>query len=297
MKNPTQTSSDQITFLVFKESLASRTFQIPVSWISRLGLIVCALCFLTFVSLGVAIRNYRLAHLGNPQKAIELERELKEVRTKLETKITELSQSLANAPKVQPSAALAPPADTSAKSQPAPIPAPAPVPAPIVASEYPSLTMLPMINPVPLTPPQELTIEIGQPEAIFKKNSLHVHFSIQYTKTDSGNQQGRIVILAKGPETLMGYPDGLFSTRQNQNSWIDYTKGEYFSVSRFRAVDAEFGPLASADLIKEVEALVFGTEGQLLLIQKIIPTKNGKSKTQSQSPSQPQQPPQENPTQ
>ncbi|MGZ3708165.1 MAG: hypothetical protein ACXWPM_04980 [Bdellovibrionota bacterium] len=56
-------------------------------------------------------------------------------------------------------------------------------------------------------------------------------------------------------------------------SLIAPDKGEFFSVSRYREVKADFGPVRSQDSLKDVEILIIASNGQILIDQKLQPQK------------------------
>src|SRR6185295_18743666 len=92
-----------------------------------------------------------------------------------------------------------------------------------------------------------------------------------------GNQQGRIVILARGPATVVAYPEQAFNPGSSP-ALIAPERGEYFSVSRYRETRAEFTGFANTDVLKEVEILIFGSpagasdeSGFELLIHQRVP--------------------------
>jgi hypothetical protein len=98
--------------------------------------------------------------------------------------------------------------------------------------------------------------------------TFKVDFEIQYVGTDHGSQQGRIIVLARGPNALFAYPQGVLS-RAGTESLISPKQGEYFSVSRFREVKAEFTDVKGSGAIQDVEILIMSLEGQLLFYQKL----------------------------
>ncbi|MGZ3708164.1 MAG: hypothetical protein ACXWPM_04975, partial [Bdellovibrionota bacterium] len=50
-------------------------------------------------------------------------------------------------------------------------------------------------GPIPIT--------IQAPRVQWSGGKLRVKFALQYVKEDKGNQQGRIIVIARGPETVM----------------------------------------------------------------------------------------------
>jgi hypothetical protein len=113
-----------------------------------------------------------------------------------------------------------------------------------------------------------LPIQIDRPQASWRGRNLHVTFNIQYVKDDGGNQQGRILILAQGQDRILAYPDNLFAPGA-QGAVGNWQKGEYFSVSRFRAVQADLGSFDKRDSVETVEALLVDSQGNLLMKSEI----------------------------
>jgi hypothetical protein len=121
-------------------------------------------------------------------------------------------------------------------------------------------------------PAGEVPITLGAPSARWNGKNLAVRFNLQYVSKNPGGQQGRIVILARGPGAMLAHPAEVFQ-EVGKDILLNPNKGEYFSVSRYRETKADFGPIASKDSIKEVEVLVLSSTGQLLIHENIIPGK------------------------
>ena len=173
----------------------------------------------------------------------------------------------------------------TAVAQVAPQPVAAPVPVPItVPQPIPTVTVT--FTPEPasaVSSPKELSknvpnttaagesalaIGIDAPKITWVGKSLRVHFAIAYVRDDRGNQQGHIVVLARGPAALLAYPDEVLNMADTENLIVP-AKGEYFSVSRFREVNAEFPPVRNQKEIREVETLIYDSDGHLLIHRKI----------------------------
>lgn len=272
-------SEEYLNILVFKENHSSRAFQVPLGWISRLGIALTFLVALTLLSSVFAIRFFRMAHRASPARVLELEQELSGLKD---------SYRLLEAKTLAPPEAKTSPVTVSLPKTPeatAPVPPAPPPPAQSADSVSPTAPLttagglfssLPLLAQTALgriPDPASLPIRLSTAETRWQGKSLIVKFSIQYVKNDTGNQQGRIVILARGPETLLAYPDGVMAPT-SALSLVQPDHGEYFSVSRFRGVEAEFGPVASKNSLKMVEALIFNSAGQLILAEK-IPVKGG----------------------
>lgn len=240
--------ADDIHFLVFKDNLSPRTFRVSLGWISRLGLVFSIILSVTFLASGLAIRNYYLAKTANPIKVQDLEREIGELKNankSLETK-------LAAPPQQSAQQAAQPPAQTAGSIE---------APPQGVSTLFKSATQLPA---------DSVPIQMVQTTATWKNKTLNVHFNIQYTKGDGGNQQGHILILARGPNTLLAYPEGVMNN-SNETSLFNPDAGEYFSVSRFRETTAEFGPVDKPSMITEVNAILFDLKGNILQFARIKP--------------------------
>jgi hypothetical protein len=106
--------------------------------------------------------------------------------------------------------------------------------------------------------------------------SLQVNFNLQYNATDGGSQQGRILVLARGPQTLLAYPQGVF-TRAGSDSLVGQKQGEYFSVSRFREVKADFEQAKGVGQLLDAEILIISLEGEIIFYQKVPIPQNPES--------------------
>ena len=119
-------------------------------------------------------------------------------------------------------------------------------------------------------PPSDLPFIVQTPKVTWKGQTLLVRFALQYVKDDQGTQQGKIVILARSPNSIHAYPDDLLNL-PGKSTLISPERGEFFSVSRFREVRADFGPLSAGETISLIEILIFDTLGKTLTYQTITP--------------------------
>jgi hypothetical protein len=113
-------------------------------------------------------------------------------------------------------------------------------------------------------------IKIQVPKANGKDTQMTVSFTIQYLK-NQGSQRGKIVILAKGADAWVGYPNGVLPSGAMSETQIRPDRGEPFSVSRFREVRAEIKGIANLEGIREVQVMIYGSNKKILLQQSIIP--------------------------
>ena len=279
-KNNTLKKIDEITVLVFKDNESARTFRVSLGWISRLGFLVSLLVGSALLSSFFALKFYRLARKTAPTRVIDLEQELSQLKAtnkQLESRVLQAPPALAT----QSAAPVA---------QPAPPVAPVVAPLPVQASTggIPLFSALPRNIQDVSTQTANLPITVSTAKVRLNGKSLRVTFNLQYTSTDGGSQQGRIIILARGTSALLAYPDGVIN-RAGTESLVAAEKGEYFSVSRFREVNAEFDQLRTSGQIIEAEILILNIENQLIFYQK-VPISGTSSNTQKPKKSAENQP-------
>lgn len=268
--------NDDLTVLVFKDNSVARTFKVPLGWISRLGLIVGIVTAVAVLGIFLSTRFYFLARQasksGDPSYVQALESENSDLKTNLKQAQTATAvQTTA----VGPAPAPAPTVTVTVTATPAAVaPPPAAEPAqPLVMSMAagPGFTALPS-NIIPAF--TDSPISIYEPKVKWAGRSssatLKVQFFIQYTREDKGNQQGRIILLARGPQTVVSYPPGVLNGPDN-SSLIAPDNGEYFSVSHVREVKTDFGPFKSSKEITSVEVFLVSADQKLLVHQILKP--------------------------
>jgi hypothetical protein len=265
--------NDDLTVLVFKDNSVARTFRVPLHWISRLGLTVGILTAIAVLGVFLSGRFYwsarqsaKSADLGYLQQLehenSDLRSNLKQAQSLSQNQATAVTQNAPAAPIPTVTVTVTPAVEHAAEPQ-KPL-VQAPVAATIIGTAGPVFSALPSSITADLT---NSPITLYEPHVKWINHTLKVNFFIQYTKEDKGNQQGRIILLARGPETVMAYPTGIFNPG-GQPSLIDPQHGEYFSVSRIREVKADF---KSANLLNEVEIILLSTDGKLLVHEFLKP--------------------------
>lgn len=256
---------NDLTVMVFGKHREARTFTVSPSWFSRLGLLLCVMGVFSIISSGLAFRFYRQAALSEPWRVQELEQKLAEALDTQKNKTTT-------------------PTETSIPNTSTPH-------VPVAESHTTALTQnqkeilftgLPV--PAPRASPTELAIEVVDLKSEWGGKFLNVHFNLRYIKGDGGNQQGRILLLARGNSHVSVYPNGALNPADS-SSLIAPEKGEYFSVSRFREVKARFGP-AAHDEFQAVEILLLTTDGEILFHQTVKPQETKAAPPQSATPAQ-----------
>jgi hypothetical protein len=257
--------SDKVTVLVFKDNYAARTFQVSLSWINRLGILLGIFLTSTLVSVYLAVKYYRMNLVSISNRG---------------TEFTLANRSLAPLPIPVP----APPNSSESLTQKRATPLPtatASAPSPIANTSpaHPGIYQFSAfsessVGPVPAI--TDLPFTIQAPQMTWKGTSLIIHFALQYIKDDQENQQGRIVILARSPESIRAYPNGILSL-PGTPTLIRPERGEFFSVSRFREVKANFGPIAPKEVISAIEIFIFNSDGKILTYQSLTPPPRKKS--------------------
>jgi hypothetical protein len=261
-KSPTnapQPATDAIHFLVFRDHLPSKAFAISSRWIDRLGWGVGILTLVTVASLLYAARSYRLTRDVDPSHLRDLESQIATLQASLEA-----AKNASVAPIAPPPPAVPPPATDAA----------APVASAPITPAIPA-TSLADFAQMPTRPAAELAFSLASKSLKWRGSTLNLKFKIEYTRGDGGNQQGRIVLVARGPRQISGYPRTLFET--DKPIQILASRGEYFSVSRSRPVNADFGPFTARNEIDYVDVLIFDLQDQLLFFERMKPTANSSS--------------------
>ncbi len=251
---------NRITVLVFKDHLAARAFHVPIRWVSQLGALIGLFLIFSTLMCVFAGRYYRMA--SKTQAA--------ETQAPLLAPVNSLSLSQQKAQN-QPAEAGSTMPDQLETQTPSPN-------SPNEANLNPESQSQPLqgilftglstagTQATPIPDPSSLAFSIRNPRYSWQNGTLQVRFALQYTRSDRGSQQGKIIVLARGPSTLLSFPSGTLNPT-GMTTLIDYSKGEFFSVSRFREGVATFSSLPSKSLVKEIEILILSKSGELLLHQ------------------------------
>ncbi len=232
-----------------------------MSWFFGFGSGLLGLLGFTALSLLLAGKFYRDSRQSTPFQVQALESELQSLRTAHQ--LLEEKQA-ATPPPPAPAAVTAAPTPT-APAEPAET-----LTGATSSSVIPSTVQL---TPLKSLGPSSLqSVRISNLKIFWQSKVLHVEFGLHYALNDQGHQQGRILLVARGPATLLSHPAGVLN-KAGSNTLFAPEKGEFFSVSRYREVKAEFGPLPAqiegAPSIQEVEIFIFSQNGdQVLIYQK-----------------------------
>ncbi|MEN9722507.1 MAG: hypothetical protein RJB38_493 [Pseudomonadota bacterium] len=249
--------------LIFQDGLSARSFTVPLTWITRLGWTLGACVIVTFLALASSFHFWRISKSAQPERLRELEQQ---IRTLGEAQTQEVP---APAPSVAtcavPAAVEAPPTSSGASKL-----------SPVAPTqEHFRLYSAQFNGELPIIARPALPIEIRAPLVQWQGKRLKVQFDIGYIGKEWGNQQGRIVVIARGPGALISYPSG--TLRSADSSFlIDPEQGEFFSVSRFRQTKVEFPAIDTP--IRSAEILLFGIDSldgkQKLLMRESLAVPN-----------------------
>jgi len=237
-----KTPSDRLTLLVFKDNRSPRTFQISLRWLSRVGFLTVGLALITLIAVLFALRfYYRSQRMNSGAPDFNHVKELED----------EISALKSQKPQLAPGSGPIPTVTVTAMPR---------TGNGMLFSALPSTV-------TPLSPGENPSIAMQNLRSRWQGKKLLVSFDLQYSGPEGGNQSGHIVIIARGPSTLFTYPSGVLNP-SDQGSLINPEHGEYFSVSHFRQTNAEFAAPDRTSL-QDLQILIFGSEGKLLLDQKV----------------------------
>lgn len=254
--------------LVFQDGLASRNFEVPVRWFSQMGWILGGSILVTAFSLGMALHIWRQSHLSQPERLKELEQQIQGLEIQL--------SQVAKQPAPAPSAMAAEPEPTEVTAQ-------AEKPAPAVTVTVTATPSLPQINlfaakststeaqsalhftafppsvkgEIPWVARPSVPVEITPPQIQWQGRKLKLNFQVRYVGPEGKGQQGRIIVVARGPEALIGYPNGVLAPAGSP-FLVNPDQGEYFSVTKMRPTNAAFPSVDSP--ISTVEVMLIGTD-------------------------------------
>jgi hypothetical protein len=103
-----------------------------------------------------------------------------------------------------------------------------------------------------------IQLTLSQVKASLNVLRLYQEFDVRLGGRLTGrSQQGRIIVVARGPETLIVYPAGALRAADG-NSLFDTEQGEYFSVSRFRETRLELPSVDST--LRSLEIFLIGND-------------------------------------
>lgn len=233
--------SDRLTLVVFKDHLSSRTLTVRLAWLRAFGLALLSVIGLAVVAGSLFLNAYRKTitsgSLGDSRKAAELEKELADMKSSYESVKEQALSHAAGGNALGGAAQLF----TS-------------LPADAVLEALPARESLPF--------------RLEALKASWRGGTLQIHSAIEYSRDDGGNQQGHFILMVRGPRSVQAYPDGVFASSGSPNL-MKPDAGEFFSVSRYREINADFGPFAKRDDAQGIEIYVFDIRKRLIYFDHV----------------------------
>jgi len=232
--------SERLTLVIFKDHLSSRTLTVRLAWLRTFGFVLLSVIGLAIVSAALFFNAYRrtisTGSVATTIRVEELEKELAETKSAYEAVKTQ-ALSGANGGSV-------------------------------LAGATQSFALLPAESMLEKPPaPETLPFRLESLKAQWKGSTLQIRSAIEYSKEDGGNQQGHFIILVRGPQSVSAYPDGSFDATGTA-ALVKPDSGEYFSVSRYREIKADFGPFAHRDDVRSIEILIFDSKRRLIFVNR-----------------------------
>lgn len=277
--------------MVFKEHLASRSFELNTRWLTAFGLWNLTLLLFALASIAWGVKSLTGIHSTSPlgMSSTTSPAMAPAVSVPIQAPAAPVAAPVAPAASTQSAEATAAFEASTAKVaaleiekkdlqkniddlksqlQLARVPPVLPLAPPASAAD---LTALSILSAKILPKPEgESPVQLEGLKLKVRQNEIRVQFGLVYTRKDGAAQQGRFFIVARGGEHLAGYPRGIFQPA-GQTSLVRIEKAETFSVGRLRPVDARIEGAAG---IKEVEIVVLNRENQVLIYQTHVQTDN-----------------------
>ncbi|MGZ3694423.1 MAG: hypothetical protein ACXWQO_09580 [Bdellovibrionota bacterium] len=94
-----------------------------------------------------------------------------------------------------------------------------------------------------------------------------LNFELHNIDEQQKQERGYIVAIAKTNDMMLVYPPNVFNP--SQNIVLDFTKGETFGISRFRAATATFSAAALSGKNPSFQILLFSTDGRIIANQHV----------------------------
>lgn len=113
----------------------------------------------------------------------------------------------------------------------------------------------------------ETSIRVRNAKMTSDGKEISLAFELHNTDPQQKQERGYIVAIAKTNEMLMVYPPVAFAP--SQNIVLDFTKGETFGISRFRAAKATFNAAPLAGKHPRFQILLFSTDGRIIANQHV----------------------------
>lgn len=259
-----------LQLMLFSETSNPKSYRISLRTIHRLGFFLGSLVLVSLILMASTIRNLVRPTPASDTAAapLALTREIEGLQKKIAQLESERQTTLPAATSTSTPAPTAISGQIS--SQPSQPPTGTALPAQTNSQQgdgsVVSQDLASLFQPsVRFTKPasEALPIKIDGFKISARGSNVRIRFALQYVRQDKGNLEGRILILAKGPGLLLTYPVEALHFGPTQGLLIPQS-GEFFSVSRYREVKAEFGPTPKDSPIQSLAVFLFSSDDQLL---------------------------------
>jgi hypothetical protein len=234
------------------EGLRPRSFRVPVQWFQRSAVIFTLAIIVAVSTSALLVRQRAMIQDASPQKLRELEDEIQSLRIALERKGTPVPESTQPKPGTT--------TDRLATDEPAP-----PPPGSVALSGKPGFWNG-LADGVTNRSNTPATIRTEQPRIVTRGKYVEFTLNVLFGKPGEGNQQGRIIALARGEDRLLIHPRGALNIDATR-AVVDVDRGEFFSVSRFRVLKATFGPMETPGDLREIQVYFFDLQKNLILTE------------------------------
>ena len=226
----------KLTVLVFKDQLASRSFELTPRWLTWFGVMNLTLGLIAVGGVTWGVKNWMRLRTAAPSYP-ELEQRIEQLQGEVLSAKSKAATTVAEAP-------AAPTAQTA------------------LTPERPIQTGWARLSSKLLAPVQggEPTIKIENVRIKPQRAGVRVQFELTYVRKDGGTQQGRFLILGRSADALATYPKSLLQS-STASDFIQIDRAESFSVGRLRPVDARIEGISTA---QEIEILIIDRDGRVL---------------------------------
>jgi hypothetical protein len=250
-----------LTVQVHHENLNPRTFRVPLKWIGRVSVLAWLLVAVTILSTSYAIREYFSERSARPELINELENEIQELKIALEKKADTTNVSPNATPATsEPVQVQNTHADSKASEE-------RPTPGPGEKVDGKEGVWTGLAENISLPAPGSIA-PVKLEDARIEWQGKYVNFTanVLYREPGKGSQQGHIVALSRSNDRIFAHPEGVLNTA-NASYLFDPSRGEYFSVARFRVLKTHFGPFDSPKQLSEIQVFLFDTNNKLILTE------------------------------
>jgi hypothetical protein len=252
--------SDRIlTLQVHHENLNPRTFKVPLRWIKQASSLAWILVAISIISSVFAVREYFSERSARPELVKEQENEIQELKIALEKKADSVNVPVPATlvQNAKTNAAANAPADAKATDE-------NPAPAAGESVEGKDGIWAGLAENISL-PQSGATATLKIEDAKMEWQGKYVNFTanVLYRDPGKGSQQGHIVALSRANDRIFAHPEGVLNS-QSASYLFDPSRGEYFSVARFRVLKTHFGPF---DNPKQLQVYFFDLNNKLILNQ------------------------------